>query len=101
LKEISGLLEKGVFEIIAQQDIPAGARVFGSRFVDNVKNEGTDKAFKKSRLVVQAYNDQQKSTVLTQSPTIQRISQRLILCITAIQQDTADLYIRDISQAYV
>ena len=46
------MLKKGVFKVIAQQDIPASARVFGSRFVDNVKNKGTDKAFKKSRLVV-------------------------------------------------
>jgi hypothetical protein len=51
---------------------------------------------------VQAYNDPEKELVLTQSPTIQRVSQRLILCITAItQDDDTYLYLRDISQAYV
>jgi hypothetical protein len=37
---------------------------------------------------------------LTQSPTIQRVSQRLILCLAAIYPDKR-LYLRDISQAYV
>ena len=74
-KELLGLLEKGVFQITNIQDVPPGARVFGSRFVNEIKAKGTDKAFEKSRLVVQAYNDDQKTTVLTQSPTIQRMSQ--------------------------
>lgn len=60
-------------------DVPAGTRFFNSRFVGEIKHEGTERAFEKSRLVVQAYNDQGKSIVLTQSPTIQRLSQRLIL----------------------
>ncbi len=101
-KEITGLLEKGVFELIDPQEVPAGVRIFNSRFVDEIKNKGTDKAFEKSRLVVQAYNDHEKNVVLTQSPTIQRVSQRLILCIAAMMQGNGThLYLRDISQAYV
>jgi hypothetical protein len=69
-KEITGLIEKGVFKITNPQDVPAGVRIFNSRFVDEIKNPGTDKAFEKSRLVVQAYNDLEKGIVLTQSPTI-------------------------------
>ena len=80
--------------------MPKGVRLFNSRFVDEIKNKGTDKAFEKSRLVVQAYNDLEKELVLTQSPTIQRVSQRLILCIAAMLPQTR-LYLRDISQAYV
>jgi hypothetical protein len=70
--EVLRLLEKGVFEVA--NDVPKGVRIFNSRFVDEVKNKGTKKAFAKSRLVVQAYNDKEKRIVLTQSPTIQRIS---------------------------
>jgi hypothetical protein len=99
-KEVNGLLEKGVFKVIHLLDVPQGVRLFNSRFVDTIKNEGTEKAFEKSRLVVQAYNDAEKDLILTQSPTIQRVSQRLILCIAAIKQNTK-LYLRDISQAYV
>jgi hypothetical protein len=99
--EISGLLEKGVFEIASLNDVTGGVRIFNARFVDEIKNKGTDKAFEKSRLVVQAYNDNEKQLVLTQSPTIQRVSQRIILCIAAMKTDKSRLYLRDISQAYV
>jgi hypothetical protein len=64
-KELNGLLEKGVFEVVNMADIPQGVRIFNSRFVDEVKNAGTDKAFEKSRLVVQAYHDHDKDLVLT------------------------------------
>ncbi len=101
-KEISGLLEKRVFQVVNPKDVPVGIRVFNSRFVDEIKNASTDKAFEKSRLVLQAYNDFNKDLVLTQLPTIQRVSQRLIVCLTAILQDgNTKLYLRDVTQAYV
>lgn len=101
-KEILGLIEKGVFQITDLSQIPINARIFNSRFVDEVKNQGTEKAFEKSRLVVQAYNDINKASVLTQSPTIQRVSQRVILCLAAVLQDRHNkLYLRDVTQAYV
>jgi len=38
-------------------NVPQGVRIFNSQFVNKVKNTSTDKAFEKSRLVVQAYHD--------------------------------------------
>jgi hypothetical protein len=100
-KELNGLLEKGVFEIVDLNDVPEGTRIFNSRFVDEIKDQGTDKAFEKSRLVVQAYKDTEKGMVLMQSPTIQRVSQRLILAFTAMLLNAEiGLYLRDITQAY-
>jgi hypothetical protein len=99
-KEINGLLEKGVFQLVNITTVPHGTRIFNSRFVDEIKNKGTDHAFEKSRLVVQAYNDYEKELVLTQSPTIQRASQRLILALAPTLSSTS-VYLRDISQAYV
>jgi hypothetical protein len=98
LKELEGLLNNHVFEVVDARDVPANARVFGTRFVDSMKNEGTDKAFEKSRLVVQAFNDPGKETILTQAPTIQRSSQRLVLVVSLILG--ISIYLRDISQAY-
>ena len=40
--EITGLLQKGVFEITPRRRIPAGTRIFNSRFVDEVKYKGTE-----------------------------------------------------------
>ena len=69
-KEINGLLEKGVFAVVTDSNVLQGVCIFNSQFVNKIKQPGTDKAFEKSRLVVQAYNDQGKDLVLTQSPTI-------------------------------
>jgi hypothetical protein len=73
--------------------------------VDEIKHPGTDKAYEKSRLVIQAYNDPRKNLILTQSPTVQRVSQRLILALAVTLKDnnnrTPSLYLRDISQAYI
>jgi hypothetical protein len=96
-KEIEGLLNAGVFSIA--ESVPPGIRIFGSRFVDQVKHEGTEKAFEKSRLVVQGYNDHGKREILTQAPTIQRSSQRILICAALIKPDVS-VYTRDISQAY-
>ncbi len=60
-KEIAGLLEKGVFKVVTTEDIPSNTRKFNFRFVDEIENPGTDKAYEKCRLVVQAYNDKDKN----------------------------------------
>jgi hypothetical protein len=80
-REVTRLLERDIFIAVNQEDIPPEAHIYSFRFINKVKNKGTDKAFKKSRLVVQAYNDKDKEFVLTQSPTIQHSSQHLILSI--------------------
>ena len=67
--------------------------------MDSIKNKGINKAYEKSRLVIQVYNDENKSQVLTQSPTIQRVSQRIIFAIAAICPEL-NVYLRDITQAY-
>ena len=101
-KELHDLLERTVFVIVDHSDVPKDTRIFGTRWVDTIKNEGTPNAFAKARLVVQAYKDQGKRSVLTQSPTIQRASQRLLLSIAASTlSGSIGLYLRDISQAYV
>ncbi|KAI0991966.1 hypothetical protein K3495_g16220, partial [Podosphaera aphanis] len=96
-KEIDGLISKGVFEIVT--DSSGTGRLFKSRFVDEIKGKATDSPFEKSRLVIQAYNDKNKADILTQSPTIQRASQRIIICIAS--STSYSLHLRDVSQAYV
>jgi hypothetical protein len=65
-KELNRLLERSVFETVSLTDVPPGTCIFNSQFVDEIKNPGTDKAFEKSQLVVQAYRDLEKDLVLTQ-----------------------------------
>lgn len=101
--EINGLMVAGVLKPeLYSRAVHAGLRIFKSRMVREIKGKGTEAPYEKSRLVVQGYGDQEKKTLLTQSPTIQRSSQRLILGLapTLILQGMT-LELRDISQAYV
>ena len=52
LKKLNRLFEKKVFKIIYIDDLFIKARVFESRFINQIKNEGTEKAFEKSRFVI-------------------------------------------------
>ncbi|KAF2743710.1 hypothetical protein M011DRAFT_378845, partial [Sporormia fimetaria CBS 119925] len=78
-KEIEDLVGRGVFSFeLFDPVIHSGYRIFKSRMVREVKGK-TMAPYEKSRLVVQGYNDEGKRDILTQTPTIQRSSQRLIL----------------------
>ena len=64
-------MEKGVFKVIYRLLLPLGIQLFNSRFIDEIKHLGTSELYKKSRLIIQAYNNYKKELVLIQSPTIQ------------------------------
>ena len=100
--EINGLLEKGVFEVVDRASVPEGTRLFKARFVDEVKFTGTANAKEKSRMVASGHNDAGKSSVITQAPTVQRMSQRAFISIGAGRlSDEVSFLMRNISQAYV
>ena len=42
--EVTGLLEKGVFQPVNKSTIPKGIRIFQSRFVDEIKHQGDRKS---------------------------------------------------------
>jgi hypothetical protein len=69
-KEIVDLLEKEVFISVNKKDVSTDVRIFSFRFVNEIKHSGTEKAFEKFRLVIQAFNDQDKTLLLTQSSII-------------------------------
>jgi hypothetical protein len=56
-KEINRLLKKGIFAVIIERDILQGVCIFNLYFINEIKYSSTDKAFKKLRLIIQAYND--------------------------------------------
>jgi hypothetical protein len=97
-KEINDLLKRQVFELIIISEVLKNVRIFNSRFVDEIKHFDISQAYEKSRLVVQTYNDHEKTLMLTQAFIIQRMSQRIILVIASSTNHR--LYLRDITQAY-
>ena len=101
--EIQNLIDNGVFAFEKYDDkIHGNARLFRSRMVREIKYDANNKPYEKSRLVVQGYADEGKKEILTQSPTIQRASQRIILALAPSIRKLveSDIYLRDITQAY-
>lgn len=96
-KEVNGLFERCVFQITTKRDA-AGMRIFGSRFVACVKNEGTPGAFEKTHLVIQGFQD--KLDILTNSPTVRQASLRILLTIS-VSDEELSIILRDVKQAYV
>ncbi len=79
----------------------AGVCLFKSRLVRKIKGKTTNKPYKNSRLVVQSYNDTEKTALLTQAPTIQQCSQCLLLSVApTLQKRGMKIMLRDITQAY-
>lgn len=77
-------------------------QIFGSTIVDEVKGKETATPCEKSRLVIQAFNDEVKKTVATQSSTIQRVSQRIVAALApSLKEQGITLHLRDLTQAYV
>jgi hypothetical protein len=97
-KEINDLLKRQIFEIITISEVLKNVRIFNSRFVDEIKHSNTSQAYEKSRLMIQTYNDHEKTLMLTQALIIQRMSQRIILVIAA--STNHHLYLRNITQTY-
>ena len=95
--ELDGLLDRVVFVVVPKSEAE-GKRIYGGRFVDQIKNSGKPTAYKKSRYVVQAFNDK-KHGLMTYAPTVQRASQRLLLAIAA-QDEALVVFSRNASQAY-
>ncbi|KAM4062524.1 integrase core domain-containing protein [Hirsutella rhossiliensis] len=72
--EITDLVGRGVFSFERyDRMIHGNHHIFRSRMVREVKGKDT-KPYEKSRLVVQGHSDFEKTTLLTQSPTIQRVT---------------------------
>ncbi len=98
-KEINNLLEKRVFELIIIDAVFRNVRIFNFRFVDEIKHSDIADVYEKFKLMIQTYNDHDKTLMLTQSFIIQKMSQRIILALTAIIKH--NLYLKNITQAYV
>ena len=99
--ELDRLMESGIFEFLPWDESMRNVRIFNSRIVKTVKGLKTSSPIEKSRLVVQGYKDQGKRMILTQSPTIQKSSQRAILALVpTLQKLGYFLFLRDIKQAY-
>ncbi|KAI0992205.1 hypothetical protein K3495_g15981, partial [Podosphaera aphanis] len=82
--ECQGIVNRKVTSYVTRDQIPIGSHIYKAKFIDDIKNKESEEWFEKSRLRIAAWGDKDKWTVLTQSPTIQRASQRAILAIAPL-----------------
>ena len=54
-KKINELLKKKNFKFVNISEIFQNIKIFNARFVNEIKNENTEKIFEKSRLIMQTY----------------------------------------------
>ncbi|KHJ34667.1 hypothetical protein EV44_g3790 [Erysiphe necator] len=99
--ECRGLVDRMVTSFVNKDQIPPGTHVYNAKFIDSIKNKESEEWFEKSRLCIAAWGDEDKWTVLTQSTTIQRASQRSILAIAPMMMAKGCfIYDRDVEQAF-
>lgn len=99
-REVKGVLDENVFEIVDRTNIPRGCRIYGTRWVDSLKPKEDGSVLEKSRLVAQNYRDFSARNIPTKAPTISKMGERIALTI-AVMHPEGEAYIRDITQAYV
>ena len=99
--EIESLMAVGVFKIVQFDAQKHTIKVFNLHIINEIKGKTTI-PFEKTRLVIQAYDDKGKQVILTQSLTIQRASQRLLIALapTLHLLFEIDLWLCDVTQAY-
>ena len=98
-RELQRLSDMGVFEIVSRHSVPPHTRIYGTRWVDSFKTTQDGSKVSKSRLVAQNYRDKGAISILTKTPTISRLGQRIAVA-TAAMTSKNKMYLRDISQAY-
>lgn len=72
-KELAGLADRGVYEVVCREDIPVDANVLGGRFVLAIKNADTQKEVYKARFVVQGHTDTEKTFLFTTARTSAKV----------------------------
>lgn len=96
-EELDGLLKSNVFRVVDVSEMNPSDRLFKSRFVDAVKQNGR----LKSRLVACAFQDEEATKIATRSPTVSRCATRVALSFAASAvRRGRKVYVRDITQAY-
>ena len=98
-KEMAGLVERGVYEVVCKGDVPSDANVLGGRFVLAIKNIGTKEELYKARFVVQGHTDAEKNILVHNSTNLRQASIRTLTAVAAIFGFR--IWTQDVSQAYL
>lgn len=82
-----------------KKDVPDGIRIFGARFIDEIKAAGQGLR-RKSRLAAQNYSDEAEKSIGTRASAALRSYQILLLSIDESMSNLI-MFSRDITQTYI
>ncbi len=97
--EIEGLVSRGSYKVVREEDIPENATILKSRKNNTIKTDENGIQKYKSRLIIQGHRDPQKSLVVTEALTILRSSIKLVLALSSMYD--FHFWSRDVKQAFI
>jgi hypothetical protein len=98
--EVINLIARNIIAFERFNSTKHTGRFFKFRIIHEIKGKN-DTFYEKFRWMIQGYNNYGKKRIFTQSPTIQRMSQRLILAFAlSLLRQGCSVELRDITQAY-
>jgi hypothetical protein len=98
-KEIQGLTDRGIWRVVAKEEVSDNANMLGERFFLAIKDEGTDKEVWQAHFVVQGYCDHLKTSLVHDTATSRQRSSRVQVGLAAIFG--FNLFSTDVTQAYL
>ena len=98
-KEIAGLQENEVYEVVDRDTIPANSNILGGRFVLSIKNVDTADELFKARFVAQGHRDRDKNTLVHTATSLRHRSIRIIVALAVILG--FKLWTQDVKQAFL
>jgi Reverse transcriptase (RNA-dependent DNA polymerase) len=98
-KKIQGLIERGTWKVVVQDEMPENPNIMGGRFVLTIKDSGTSKEIHKARYVVQSFRDKKKTSLVHEAPTSKQQSAKLLIGLAAIFGYR--IFSTDVTQAYL
>ena len=98
-KEIEGLIGRGTWKIVVEEDVPQNSNILSGHFVITIKDVETDNPIYKARYVMHGQKEKEKSQLVHIATTLRQSSTRVIVSLAAIMGFR--IWSHDISQAYL
>lgn len=98
-QEILGLIERGTFRVVMEEEAGPNPNIIPSRYVLSIKHGEDDSVRYKARFVVGGHRDKGRHSVVHNSVTLKQSSMRVLIALATILG--FDVWTMDVKQAYL
>lgn len=96
-KDLAGIAERCVYEVVCKEEVSPHANVLDGRFILAIKNVNTDEEVYKAPFVVQGHTDIEKNILVHNRTNLRQSSIRVLVALAAVFGFR--LWSQDVSQA--